>query len=197
MEEEIYIIPDFFTEDQYKELKFRMENVYKYISTYQPSDYPLSERHLHGDRLKHFPCWETTNLENIDTEFNSIIEEKQKELLGTCWWGLLRMRKFDFKSFIRKTLTEEIKASSFNNKYSQIHTDKSDFASVLYFEDAPNNGLAIFDNGSDVPSVSIGAEPNRLILYKGSRPHSACFDSNFEVRYALCSFITINKEEIN
>jgi len=189
MEEEIYIIPDFFTEDQYKELKFRIENVYKYIPTYQPSDYPLSERHLHGDRLKHFPCWETTNLENIDTEFNSIIKEKHKKFLG--------LDGIDFKSFVRKTLTAEVKRSMINGKNSQIHTDKSDFASVIYFENAPRNGLAIFDNGGDVPSLSIGAEPNRLILYKGNRPHSACFDSSFEVRYALCSFITISKEEIN
>ena len=134
--------------------------------------------------MKAFPCWETTNLENIDPEFNSIIKEKHKKFLG--------LDRFDFKSFVRKTLTEEVKESLFNGKYSQIHTDKSDFASVLYFEDAPSNGLAIFDDDNKKPNLEIGAEPNKLILYKGSRSHSACFDSNFEVRYVLCSFITID-----
>jgi len=183
MEDSIYIIPNFFAEDQFNEFKFRVESRYKYLSTYQPSDYPLSERYLYGDRLDAFPCWETTNLENIDVEFNAIIKEKHSKFLG--------LDSIGFKSFVRKTLTEEVKKSLLNGKHSQIHTDKSDFASVLYFENAPSNGLAIFDNGGDVPSLSIGAEPNRLILYKGSRAHSACFDSSFDVRYVLCTFITI------
>ena len=141
----ILIKPDFFTPEQFQELKNRVENEYVYKPTYQPGILPshikrLSEVEIDSFKEKHrfqaHACWETLPLKDSDPEFYNIIVDKHQEYLSDIQF-------YRFNCFIRKALTEEVKKSYLNKEYIHRHTDKADFASVVYFEEQGfNNGLA-------------------------------------------------------
>ena len=189
----ILIKPDFFTPEQFKEFKRRVENDYEYVPTYQPAILPLSINRLSSVEIAAFkakhrfeahPCWETLPLKDSDPEFYNIIVDKHKEYLSD-------IKFYGVNCFVRKALTEEIKKSYLNSEYIHPHTDKSDFASVVYFEEQGfNNGLAFFEEGEDkIPDMKISSQSNRLLLYDAKKRHSACSDFKFNVRYVLATFI--------
>jgi len=191
----ILIKPDFFTSEQFLELKNRVENEYVYKPTYQPAILPSNIKRLSEEeidsfkeryRFQAYACWETLPLKDSDPEFYKIIVDKHQEYLSDIQFHALHC-------FIRKALTEEVKKSYLNKEYNQPHTDKGDYASVVYFEDQGfNNGLALFGKGENkIPDIKIGSQANRLLLYDANRMHSACSDFMFDVRYVLATFISV------
>ena len=191
----ILIKPDFFTPEQFKELKNRVENKYEYVPTYQPAKLPPSIKRLSEyekavykaeHRFEAHPCWETLPLKTVDPEFYNIIVDKHQEYLSD-------IKFHSVNCFVRKALTKEVKKSYLNSEYIHLHRDKADFASVVYFEEQGfNNGLAFFDSTEDkIPDMKISSQSNRLLLYDAQKIHTACTDFMFDVRYVLATFISV------
>ena len=89
---------------------------------------------------------------------------------------------------------EEVKRSKVNTVYGTIHKDSTELAAVLYFEQTTSGGTVFFENGIDkYPDISVGAYPNRLILYNAQRWHTAAADFTFKERHVLLIFFDTEK----
>ena len=166
-----HLHPDFLEQKLFEKLKANLPTL-KYKATYQP-------QHLYyGNRFQAYPCYEF----NFPT-LNSTIIPKLEDIL---------QRKIDKKSFeciLRKTIIEEVQRSKVNTVYGMIHKDLTELAAVLYFDQTTSGGTVFFEQHWDkYPDISVGAYPNRLILYDAKRLHTSATDFTFKERYILALF---------
>ena len=60
------------------------------------------------------------------------------------------------------------------------------------FDQSFDGGTAFFENRwEQVPDITIGAYPNRLILYYGGRWHAPAFDHTYKERKTLSFFLRL------
>ena len=147
-------------------------STFKYKATYQP------HRLYYGNRFQAYPCYEF-HFHTYDHIFIPQLESIIK-------------KKIDKKSFVctmRKTIMEELKRSKVNTAYGNIHKDDEELAAVLYFDQTSSGGTVFFEHDLDkYPDISVGAYPNRLILYNAQRWHASSADYTFKERHVLLFF---------
>jgi hypothetical protein len=151
----------------------------KYKATYQPHNT------YYGNRFQSYPCYELkfpTHNHIIIPKLEAILQEK--------------IDKKSFECIMRKTIIEEVQRSKVNTVYGTIHTDTSELAAVLYFDQTTSGGTVFFEQHWDKhPDVSVGAYPNRLILYNAQRWHTTATDFTFKERYVLAMFFNTEKSK--
>jgi len=173
-----HLHPNFLESRLFEKLKSGLPTL-KCKATYQP------HKIYYGNRFQAYPCYEF----NFPTLNPTIIPQLEAIL----------QKKIDKKSFeciIRKTVMEEVQRSKVNTIYGTIHKDTTELAAVLYFDQTSSGGTVFFEQNWDkYPDVSVGAYPNRLILYNAQRWHTAAADFTFKERYVLLIFF--NTEKLN
>ncbi len=140
----------------------------------------------YGNRFQAMPVWESDIFDIIDVENHKIIFDKFQTLFDK--------KIINFTTFIRKTLTSELKKSVHfkNSHYGFIHDDNVQYGAVIPFDQSYTGGTAFFEEVWDKePDIKFGAYPNRLILFNGKRNHAACHDYTYEERYVLLVFFDI------
>ena len=144
----------------------------KYKAGYQPSAVYF------GNRFQAYP----TNEVDHWNKYKDIVVKKIENLLG-CKIKIVNLK-------LRKMITEELLKSKTNTPYGIVHHDAgSKLAAVLSFYQSNSGGTAFFEYSFDkYPDIQIGAYPNRLIIYDGSRNHSPCNDFTFKETYKLNIF---------
>ena len=149
----------------------------KYKPIYQPSET------YYGNRFQAYPCYEIPFAE-YHFVFISQFEATLKK----------RVDKKSFKCLVRKSVIEEIKKSKVNTPWGIVHYDPEEIAAILYFDQTSNGGTAFFENCEDkYPDISIGAYPNRLLMYNAKRWHAIATDFTFKERYILAFFFNTLK----
>jgi len=166
---DINIIPQFLDNKEFDNLKDNIQKL-EYTPTYQP------RFTYFGNRFQAYPCYE-----NLDQSISNFLEKKIAKIFG---------RKLkDFNIIIRKTLSEELKKSKVNTAYGLTHSDDKQFASILHFDQTVSGGTVFFEHLYDkYPDITIGAFPNRLLMYNGRRFHAPAHDFTFEERYIIGTF---------
>ena len=146
----------------------------KFYATYQPSEI------FYGNRLQAYPCHQYI----LREDENKIFTDLMCQLLET---------PIELFTIARKIITTEIQQSKCNTKYGYIHQDSHcDLAAVLPFDQTVDGGTAFFENIWDkYPDVTVGAYPNRLIVYNSQRPHSPSHDFTFAERKVLAFMIKL------
>lgn len=175
----IITVPDFL--DSYKNLDSKKDK-YEYSPTYQPNSID------YGNRFQATPCYETANLEDVDSKMNTSILKQLNALFDK--------EIINFHCRLRCTKTSELRQSPQykESNIAMIHTDTDNFAGVLPFAQSFTGGTAFFEHSWDkFPDIYYGAYPNRLVLYRGKRNHAACQDFTFEDRFALILFFDLAK----
>jgi len=173
-----HLHPNFLERKLFEKLKSDLPTL-QYKAIYQPYGT------YYGNRFQAYPCYEF----NFPT-YNHIFISKLEAIL---------QKKIDKKSMvctIRKVVTEELKQSKVNTDYGIVHKDHTELAAVLYFDQTTSGGTVFFEHAIDKYSdISVGAYPNRLILYNAQRWHAPCADFTFKERYVLLIFF--NTEKLN
>ncbi len=146
----------------------------KFYATYQPTEI------FYGNRLQAYPCYQYVLKENE----NIIFEKLLSDYLDT---------PVDVLTIARKIITSEIQQSKCNTKYGYIHQDSHcDLAAVLPFDQTIDGGTAFFENIWDkYPDITVGAYPNRLVIYNSQRPHAPSHDFTFVERKVLAFMIKV------
>ena len=171
-----HLHPDFLESKLFEKLKSDLPAL-PYTALYEPHNF------YYGNRFQAYPCYE------VDiTTYNDVFIPKLETLL---------QKKIDKKSMvctIRKTIMEELQRSKVNTVYGTIHQDPTELAAVLYFDQTTSGGTVFFENNIDkYPDISIGAYPNRLIMYSAKRWHAPAADFTFKERYVLLLFFDTEK----
>jgi hypothetical protein len=171
----IHIERNFLDEDFYNETFERFKKL-KYNAYYQPY------KNYYGNRFQGSPVHEVFLK---DEKFNQIIINKIEHLI--------ECKIKDVLLKVRKVNSEEIAKSKFNNKYGPIHTDvETTLAAILPFFQSASGGTAFFEHLVDqYPDITIGAYPNRLIIFNGNRPHAPCNDLTYDETYKLNIFFNL------
>jgi len=148
-------------------------NNFEFYETYQPSEV------YYGNRLQAYPCYQHI----LNESDNLIFKNKLSQELNS---------RIELTVIARKIYTKEILESKCNTKYGYVHEDMSDIAGVLHFDQTCEGGTAFFENSWDkYPDISVGAYPNRLLLYNAKRYHAPCHDFTFEERRVLAFMINL------
>ena len=184
---DIHIHPNFLSDDIYKDVLKKL-NKLKWNETYQPNGGVLTKNNSssYGNRYQACPTYEY-----LFKYHQNYIQEKFEKLLGE--------KIIEYKCIARKIITEELKKSQCKGRYGFIHRDIEDkylnapvFAAVMYFDQSFDGGTAFFENRwEQVPDITIGAYPNRLILYYGGRWHAPAFDHTYKERKTLSFFLRL------
>lgn len=148
---------------------------YNFEATYQPSgiDY--------GNRLQAYPTYETDFLSTIDKDLDTLIKTKVESIVG--------FQAHNWHASLRYIVSDEIKQSKQYARYGMKHADATNYAGVLYFEQAVDGGTAFFRTPLDiVPDMEIGALPNRCIIYRGDINHAPAHDFTYDKRKCLIFF---------
>ena len=150
----------------------------KYKPTYQPAGI------YYGNRFQAYPCHETAY-----TKYHSIFFPKFENIL---------QKKIDKKTFYciaRKAIIEEVKKSKINTPWALVHYDHTDLTAILYFDQTSSGGTAFFEQvGDKYPDSTIGAYPNRLLMYNAKRFHAIATDFTFKERYILAFSFNVEKK---
>lgn len=160
------------------------EEIEKSLPTldYKPLYQPCGT--YYGNRFQAYPCYE-----HEYTKHNSLFISEFEKILK---------KKIDKKSFlciIRKAIIDEIKQSKVNTPWAIVHYDPQEIAGILYFDQTPDGGTKFFENSGDkYPDSSIGAYPNRLLLYNARRWHAIATDFTFKERYIIAFFFNMEKK---
>jgi len=171
----IHIERNFFEEELYKKISKEIVKL-KYSPGYQPGSY------YYGNRFQGYPSHECGW-----SKYKKIIVNKIEHLLG-C-----KIKDVSIK--VRRTDMDEVARSKFNTTYGLVHSDPTDFGAILCFNQTSSGGTAFFEYHFDkYPDISIGAFPNRMIIFRGGRNHTAQHDFTFESVYKLLVFF--NKDKI-
>ena len=172
-----YLKPEWLDWDLFNEIRNSF-STFKYRSLFQP--YSIH----YGNRFQAYPCYEFDLI-----KYNSVFIPKFEDILQR------KIIKKSFKCIARKAITEEVKKSKVNTPWGIVHNDPEDIAGVLYFDQTSNGGTAFFEHkGDKYPDISIGAYPNRLLMYNGKRWHAIATDFTFEERYVLAFFFNVLKK---
>jgi len=170
----IHIERNFFEEELYKKISKEILKL-KLSPGYQPASY------YYGNRFQAYPCHECNWL-----KYKKIIVNKIEHLLG-C-----KIKDITIK--VRRTDMDEVAKSKFNTTYGLVHSDPTDFGAILCFNQTSSGGTAFFEYHFDkYPDISIGAYPNRMIIFRGTRNHTAQHDFTFESIYKLLVFFNKDK----
>lgn len=171
-----YLQPGWLDSKLFDQIKEKLPKL-KYKALYQPAGI------YYGNRFQAYPCYEV-NL----TKYNSIFISLFEKILQK------RIDKKSFKCLVRKSVIEEIKKSKVNTPWGIVHYDPEEIAAILYFDQTSNGGTAFFENSGDkYPDISIGAYPNRLLMYNAKRWHAIATDFTFKERYILAFFFNTLK----
>jgi len=171
-----YLQPDWLDYKLFTEIKAQLPK-FKYKALYQPHGT------YYGNRFQAYPCYEI-----FLTKYNSIFIPKFEDILQK------KIEKKSFRCIVRKAIIEEVKKSKVSTPFAIVHSDPSEIAAVLYFDQTPDGGTVFFENrGDKYPDTSIGAYPNRLLMYNGKRWHAVATDFTFKERYVLAFFFNILK----
>ena len=150
---------------------------FKYKPAYQPSGFP------YGNRYQAYPCFDSDKLENIDKKENKIILNTFNDTIGKP------INNFFCRA--RYIVSKELANSKVNTLFGIIHTDETEYAAVIYFDQTVSGGTAFFRNPMDkYPDIQIGAVPNRATIYK-RRWHAPCHDFTFDKRYIIACFFNV------
>jgi len=172
-----YIDHEFLPETQYKILNENFYN-YKFEDTYQPSgiDY--------GNRMQAYPVYDTDDLCNIDPNLDLLIKNTVQSLMG--------IEIDSWQANLRYIVSEEILNSKQNNRYGIKHTDRTQYAGVMYFEQTTTGGTAFFRTPLDnEPDIEIGSNENRCIIFNGQMFHAPSHDFSYDRRKSLVFFFNI------
>ena len=173
----IYIDHCFLQPDQFADLKEKVEE-YEYDALYQP--YGV----YYGNRLQAFPCYETKHIHEFDKDTSDLLESTVQKIVGT---PLL-----NFHAIARYSLTEEVLKSKKNTRYHPPHTDATDCAGVIYFDQTSTGGTAFYRTQfENQPDIEVGACPNRMICYSGQMLHSPSNDFTFDKRTTIAFFFDL------
>ena len=173
-----HLHPNFLERKLFEKLKSSLPTL-KYKATYQPKDT------YYGNRFQAYPCYEL----KFHT-YNHIIIPKLEALIQK------KIDKRDFACIARKTVIEEVQRSKVNTVYGMIHKDLQELAAALHFDQTISGGTVFFEHDWDKhPDISVGAYPNRLILYNAQRWHATATDFTFKERYILVMFFNTKKSK--
>ena len=171
----IHIERNFFEKKLYEKIAKEIVKL-KYFAGYQPGS------HYYGNRFQAYPTYECTW-----PKYKKVIVKKIEKLLG-C-----KIKDVSIK--VRRTDMDEVAKSKFNTTYGLVHSDSTDFGAILCFNQTSSGGTAFFEYHFDkYPDISIGAFPNRMIIFNGKRHHTTQHDFTFKSFYKLLIFF--NKDII-
>lgn len=169
-----YVDHCFLEPHEFEELNNKFYN-YKFDEIYQP--YGI----YYGNRFQAFPVYESEHLQTFDEKMDKLIYSKIENIVGKPlknWHAILRY-----------SITEEVLKSKKNTKYHPPHTDRTNVAGMLYFDQTTSGGTAFYRTQYDnEPDIEIGACPNRMVMYNGQILHSPVNDFTFEKRKTLSFF---------
>lgn len=172
----IHLDSNFFPDNIWKDIFYDLKQV-QFNQTYQPSGFN------YYNRLEAYP----TN-EYWYNKYNDFIINKVQNSLG-C-----KIKNFD--CFARKLIKSEIQKSPQGQcKYGTVHKDDSEYSAVISLDESTNGGTAFYEHHHHrYPNSEIGAYPNRLVLYSGSKFHSTCYDFNLDQSIKLVFFCDRDRE---
>jgi len=171
-----HLHPNFLERKLFEKLKSDLPTL-KYKTTYQPN------KIYYGNRFQAYPCYELKF-----PAYNHIFIPKLEAILQK------KINKKSFECTLRKTVIEELQRSKVNTIYGIVHKDTTAFGAVLYFDQTTSGGTVFFERDIDkYPDISVGAYPNRLILYNAQRWHAASSDFTFKERHVLLLFFNTEK----
>jgi len=173
------LIDDFYSSEDYATM-FTIASHTSYRAMYQPT-----ETHFY-DRLKAYPCYQSTEFRSDDTPFKIFIktfEEKSK------------LKVLEFTSVFRKILSSELDTVFKYGNTPHIDSNKWDFAGVVYYSiESLYDGTAIYSSQAHrEPNLIIGAKSNRCVFYNPLTWHSPLQDKNTTTRLIQPFFIKIEK----
>ena len=147
-----------------------------YVPFHQPYE------NYYGNRFQAYPVNEYIIK---DKKFNTIIINKLEKLL--------QCKVKDVHLKIRKMIASEVIKSKHDGPYGPVHKDeKNKMAAILPFYQSVSGGTAFFENECDrYPDITIGAYPNRLIIFNANRDHAPCNDLTYEESYKLNIFFNV------
>ena len=147
---------------------------------YEPFYQPYSN--YYGNRFQGYPVNERIIK---DKKLNKIIIDKLEKIL--------QCKIKDFHIKIRKMISSEVIKSKHDGPYGPVHRDeKNKMAAVLPFYQSVSGGTAFFENACDrYPDITIGAYPNRLIIFNANRDHAPCNDLTYDETYKLNIFFNV------
>lgn len=173
----IYINHRFLPNDFFADLKEKVDE-YEYDALYQP--YGV----YYGNRLQAFPCYETKHIHEFDKETSTMLEQSVQNIIG--------QPLINFHAIARYSLTEEVLKSKKNTRYHPPHTDATDCAGVIYFDQTSTGGTAFYRTQFESqPDIEVGACPNRMICYSGQMLHSPSNDFTFDKRTTIAFFFDL------
>ena len=169
----IHIERNFLSKNIYEQMFEDIQKL-KYDACHQPySQY-------FGNRFQGYPVYEA-----IFNKYDSILS-KEIEKLIEC-------KITDVHSKVRKVIASEVSKSKYDVPYGPVHIDsQTNLAAILPFYHSVSGGTAFFEYQSDkYPDISIGAYPNRVIIFNAKRYHAPCTDLTYEVSYKYNMFFNI------
>lgn len=169
----IHIERNFLSKNVYEQMFEDIQKL-KYDACHQPySQY-------FGNRFQGYPVYEA-----IFNKYDSIIF-KEIEKLIEC-------KITDAHSKVRKVIASEVSKSKYDVPHGPVHIDsQTNLAAILPFYHSVSGGTAFFEYQSDkYPDISIGAYPNRIIIFNAKRYHAPCTDLTYEVSYKYNMFFNI------
>jgi hypothetical protein len=171
----IHIERNFFEEKLYEKISKEIVKL-KYSPGYQPGSY------YYGNRFQGYPTYECEW-----SKYKKVIVDRMENLLS-C-----KIKDVSIK--VRRTDMDEVAKSKFNTTYGLVHSDPTDFGAILCFNQTSSGGTVFFEYHFDkYPDISIGAFPNRIIIFDGKRNHTTGHDFTFKSVYKLLIFF--NKDVI-
>jgi len=140
-----------------------------------------------GDRMKGYPCHETSMLDTESSNiFISTFEKKTN------------LKILDHSTFLRKTYKKELKKSPCWGQYKQ-HVDHNSFdiAGVVYFNsNSIEDGTYFYHSKSCYePTAIIGAKVNRIIFYDSQTPHCPPMKQTTNERWSQPFFLKVQKND--
>lgn len=172
----IHIERNFLPKNTYEQMFDDIQKL-KYDACHQPHS------QYFGNRFQGYPVYEA-----VFDKYNPIILSKIENLVE-CKITYTHTK-------VRKVLASEVSKSKYDVPYGPVHIDhQTNFAAILPFYHSVSGGTAFFEYDSDkYPDISIGAYPNRLIIFNSKRFHAPCTDLTYDVSYKYNIFFNIENE---
>jgi hypothetical protein len=143
-----------------------------------------------GDRMKAYPCYETSSLTSNGNPLNPF------DIFKRTFEKKTQMQILHLKTFLRKTKLSELKKSPSWGQHKQHQDSGCDIAGVVYFNsNSIDDGTNFYNAEHDYePTAIIGSRYNRCVFYSPRTFHSPVMKQSVEERWVQPFFIITRKE---
>lgn len=162
-------------------------------NSYFTPTYQSYDAYYGSDRLKAYPTYETSPVEEDSQPFSCY------NLFKETFEKKTNIKILKVKTFFRKTKLHEMKQSPCWGTYKQ-HVDPKtfDLAGLVYFNSHSLKDGTYFYNDlhSFEPTAIVAAKPNRCIFYNPQLPHNPPYEQEIEERWTQPFFIVYKEETL-